>query len=96
MEAMVWLIWTLLFGSHLLYNDSIKIRICNSSCFLASKYIHILVYNKLCLLLLFVHTHSHNVRKHTFGHKLKKEGPSLAEHDMPCLSKQCRFRSVGF
>ena len=22
--------------------------------------------------------------------------PSLAEHDMPCLSKQCRSRSVGF
>ena len=21
--------------------------------------------------------------------------PSLAEHDMPCLSKQCRSRSVG-
>ena len=22
--------------------------------------------------------------------------PSLAEHNMPCLSKQCRSRSVGF
>ena len=22
--------------------------------------------------------------------------PSLAEHDMPCFSKQCRSRSVGF
>ena len=22
--------------------------------------------------------------------------PSLAVHDMPCLSKQCRSRSVGF
>ena len=22
--------------------------------------------------------------------------PSLAEHDVPCLSKQCRSRSVGF
>ena len=22
--------------------------------------------------------------------------PSLAEHDMPCLSKQCKSRSVGF
>ena len=22
--------------------------------------------------------------------------PSLAKHDMPCLSKQCRSRSVGF
>ena len=25
-----------------------------------------------------------------------KFNPSLAEHDMPCLSKQCRSRSVGF
>ena len=27
---------------------------------------------------------------------LKVFNPSLAEHDMPCLSKQCRFRSVVF
>ena len=29
---------------------------------------------------------------------LGKDGfnPSLAEHDMPCLSKQCRSRSIGF
>ena len=28
--------------------------------------------------------------------RLKSTNPSLAEHDMPCLSKQCRSRSLGF
>ena len=27
---------------------------------------------------------------------LKVLNPSLADHNMPCLSKQCRSRSVGF
>ena len=27
---------------------------------------------------------------------LDRLNPSLAEHDMPCLSKQCRSRAVGF
>ena len=28
--------------------------------------------------------------------RVVKFNPSLAKHDMPCLSKQCRSRSVGF
>ena len=28
--------------------------------------------------------------------KMVKVNPSLAEHDMPCLSKQCISRSAGF
>ena len=28
--------------------------------------------------------------------KVLRVNPSLAEHDMPCLSKHCRARSVGF
>ena len=28
--------------------------------------------------------------------KQRDFNPSLAEHDMSCLRKQCRFRSVGF
>ena len=31
-----------------------------------------------------------------FGCTSKALNPSPAEHDMPCLSKQCRSRSVGF
>ena len=36
----------------------------------------------------------------TFGFSMKWipiiSNPSLAEHDMPCFSKQCRARSVDF
>ena len=31
-----------------------------------------------------------------FAQRVIKINPSLAEHNMPCLRKQCRSRSVGF
>ena len=34
--------------------------------------------------------------KTTFRQYKSGLNPSLAEHNMPCLSKQCRSRSVGF
>ena len=39
---------------------------------------------------------SHNAVILFFKQNKTAINPSLAEHDMPCLSKQCRSRSVGF
>ena len=37
-----------------------------------------------------------NYRSLIIGNHFRLVNPSLAEHNMPCLSKQCRSRSVGF
>ena len=39
---------------------------------------------------------SYNINLDSFHLQSPLLNPSLAEHDMPCLSKQCRSRSVGF
>ena len=39
---------------------------------------------------------SHSKRAIGFRAIAVERNPSLAEHDMPCLSKLCRSRSVGF
>ena len=37
-----------------------------------------------------------NLLSAELAQRVAKVNPSLAKHDMPCLRKQCRSRSVGF